>query len=203
MTTSEPTQRLLEQRELALQVESCSPRLLRLARHSALGGCGLSAGVLAAGPVPRVYSSVSRRIAVRCPRVGRRLRSLASAPLHPSRTRGSLSVLRTSNLLQAGGGSRERRDSNARPPLRAGISTFELSGYIGAVFLLDDFARAPRAASPERGAGPPRRPAAAVAHAPAAAANVTERPSASPSTTISCSAPRTSLFSRTTTRPAP
>ena len=29
----------------------CSPELLRLARHSALGGCGLSAGVLAAGPV--------------------------------------------------------------------------------------------------------------------------------------------------------
>ena len=39
------------QRKLALQVESCSPRLLRLARPSASGDCGLSAGVLAAGPV--------------------------------------------------------------------------------------------------------------------------------------------------------
>ena len=38
---------------LALQLESCSPRLLRLARQSASGDCGLSAGVLAAGPVTR------------------------------------------------------------------------------------------------------------------------------------------------------
>jgi hypothetical protein len=41
---------------LALHVESCSPELLRLARHSASGDCGLSAGVLAAGPVPPSYS---------------------------------------------------------------------------------------------------------------------------------------------------
>jgi hypothetical protein len=38
-------------RKLALQVESCSPGLLRLARRSASGDCGLSAGVLVAGPV--------------------------------------------------------------------------------------------------------------------------------------------------------
>jgi len=36
---------------LALRVESCSPGLLRLARHSASGACGPSAGLLAAEPV--------------------------------------------------------------------------------------------------------------------------------------------------------
>ena len=41
---------------LALHVESCSPELLRLARPSASGDCGLSAGVLAAGPVSPSYS---------------------------------------------------------------------------------------------------------------------------------------------------
>ena len=41
----------------ALHVESCSPELLRLARRSASGGCGLSAGVLAAGPVSPSYLS--------------------------------------------------------------------------------------------------------------------------------------------------
>ena len=41
---------------LALRVESCSPGLLRLARQSASGDCGLSAGVLAAGPVQTFYS---------------------------------------------------------------------------------------------------------------------------------------------------
>ncbi len=44
-------------RVLALQVESCSPRLIRLARQRALVAFGLSAGVLAAGPVQPVYSS--------------------------------------------------------------------------------------------------------------------------------------------------
>src|SRR4029077_17821193 len=42
---------------LAPHVESCSPGLLRLARRSASGDCGPSAGVLAAGPVRRFYSS--------------------------------------------------------------------------------------------------------------------------------------------------
>ena len=54
---SAPLNGYSKQRELALHVESCSPGLLRLARHSALGGCGLSAGVLAAGPVQPSYSS--------------------------------------------------------------------------------------------------------------------------------------------------
>jgi hypothetical protein len=44
-------------RVLALRVESCSPGLLRLERHSALGDCGPSAGVLAAEPVQRICSS--------------------------------------------------------------------------------------------------------------------------------------------------
>jgi len=44
-------------RALALQVELCSPRSHRLARRSALVAFGLSAGVLAAGPVQPVYSS--------------------------------------------------------------------------------------------------------------------------------------------------
>jgi hypothetical protein len=35
---------------LAPKVELCSPKLLRLARCRASGGCGHSAGVLAAGP---------------------------------------------------------------------------------------------------------------------------------------------------------
>jgi hypothetical protein len=42
---------------MALQVELCSPRLIRLARNCALVAFGLSAGVLAAGPVQPVYSS--------------------------------------------------------------------------------------------------------------------------------------------------
>jgi hypothetical protein len=48
------------QQKLALQVESCSPRLLRLARPSASGDCGLSAGVLAAGPVKTTLAHLER-----------------------------------------------------------------------------------------------------------------------------------------------
>jgi hypothetical protein len=64
---SRPLTRGAEGRCLALQVESCSPRLLRLARQSASAGIGLSAGVLAAGPVESVYSSQTtlRRFAKR------------------------------------------------------------------------------------------------------------------------------------------
>ena len=40
------------------ELESCSPKLLRLARHSASGDCGLSAGVLAAGPVAKMTAVV-------------------------------------------------------------------------------------------------------------------------------------------------
>jgi hypothetical protein len=61
MTTSEPvcsTSMPARSNEvLALRVESCSPGLLRLARHSASGDCGPLAGVLAAEPVHPSYSS--------------------------------------------------------------------------------------------------------------------------------------------------
>jgi hypothetical protein len=48
-------------RKLALQVESCSPGLLRLARRSASGDCGLSAGVLPQGQL-RHPSSLGARV---------------------------------------------------------------------------------------------------------------------------------------------
>jgi hypothetical protein len=69
------------QQKLALQVESCSPRLLRLARPSASGDCGLSAGVLAAGPVKTTLAHLERgrglppRRIRRCRGIAARLRS--------------------------------------------------------------------------------------------------------------------------------
>ena len=60
-------------RMLAPQVESCSPGLLRLARQGASGDCGLSAGVLAAGPVTHPTTIASPSTAQNHP--GRRLAS--------------------------------------------------------------------------------------------------------------------------------
>ena len=66
------------QRALALQVELCLPRLIASCAWGTLAAFGLSAGVLATGPVHPVYSSEPHGEIVRW-RLSDSARSLASA----------------------------------------------------------------------------------------------------------------------------
>ena len=122
------TQRQPETTEAGPEVESCSPRLLRLARDSALGGCGLSAGVLAPGPVEPFYASelrwLRRTLSRHIPHARARERAVRMSPWTPrpwlAGLRHSLSASsRRRDLRASGPGDIDRRPRTRRPrPVR-------------------------------------------------------------------------------------